>query len=1495
MGTFKVAKKGVKNAIHRNFYACALLLLPLLLNAQGPKEFSSDHSKYIQELSKWMIDTDKKEGKPFMEEKFVTFWNSGSLNSNKKDRVIEISNVMLKKRMRAFPEFKMLCDLLLAYEDSKLGDDNFEEWAKCMLALGKGNRKTIFSDFLKISESLVTRKVLYNSSTVQWKVAAFDFNFKMDSIPIISFGTTNLICEAKGDSSVIYNTSGNYFPTMYSFRGEGGKVTWERVGLDKDETFAKVGNYKLRLKSSQFRIDSVLFYNTFFNQPLMGVLTEKIIAGKDSSNASHPYFESYDKRLQIKNIVEDVDYDGGFAMKGNKLEGFGSSEEPAKLIFYRDDKPFIQCKSFTFTIKPDRIASPSTKATVYIRNDSIYHPSISLKFVKKDRLLTLIRSEEGVSKSPFFNSYHSMDMYFEALYWNMNDPLLRMGNLFGSTQTKAAFESKDYYKQKRFDAMLGIDQIHPLTRIKNFCKRIDSREFIIEDYSRYIKLSQDQALKQLIILGNQGFIDLDIENEYVIVKEKLFDYLKNRSGQRDYDVLLFNSDEGRGQNAQLNLMNNDLLLKGVSRIVLSDSQNVKIFPDNKRVTIRKNRDFVFDGVIVAGNVEFYGVDHEFLYEDFKIKLIQVDSVQMRVKSFDPNATSRRRILVKNVIEDLEGELLIDHPRNKSGLKSDQAPEYPIVNSSKESYVYYDKEDLQGGVYKRDEFFFKVNPFQLDSLDNFDPTNIGLEGTLISGGIFPDINKALTVQEDYSLGFTTSTGSEGLLAYGGKSTFTDDITLNYSGLQGNGSLEYLSSTAVSDNFLFTPDRVSGKTSSYVNVGDNGSTEVPDVKVGIAELDYRPNDNIMSVISLNESFDFYNGQTFFDGKVDLQPKGMSGDGVMKVIESELESDLMKFEYMAMTADTADFRLISEGTTSLAFQTKNVNARIDLETRKGTFKSNGDASFVEFPENQYICYMDVFNWYMDSDDIEMEYGGGVSGDFVIDTELDLTVSNFYSTRKDQDSLNFMAPKAIYNLSDKVIRCSDVDYVNVADARISPDSGLMRIRTRARIDPLKNATVVANSVTKHHTIIEAEVSIRGANEYDGNGVYNYIDETGSPQIIRFAEIQVDSAFQTVAEGRVVDGDDFSLSPAFQFRGDVYLRANTKNLLFDGETRIFHECEGLSKNWMSFKEEIDPLEIFIPISISVEEGEDFSVGSGLMLGQDPVELYSTFLSELRDVRDTKVLPADGYLFFNKKEQAYQIASKEKLRNKNAPGNFISLDKKSCSLSGDGRFDFGANLGMIDFVPIGNYSHDISSNTYIFRTALSLDFYFSDDATKRMSDKILSHPDTKPLKITETLYEKAIKDIMGQEASDKIISELSLTGNLKKIPQELQSRMFFSNVTFKWDEETESYLSQGKLGLVSTGKKQIFLSLNGRIQLIRKRGGDVLNIYLELDDANWFFFTYSKGLMLAVSSDKEFNTMLTETKDDKRKAEKVKGKDPFSFMLGSKSKRGRFLDSVEDL
>ena len=62
-------------------------------------------------------------------------------------------------------------------------------------------------------------------------------------------------------------------------------------------------------------------------------------------------------------------------------------------------------------------------------------------------------------------------MYFEMLTWKQGDPLVQMGNLQGSTQTRASFESFNYFKEKRYMAMLGIDAVHPLVRLNDFSKQ----------------------------------------------------------------------------------------------------------------------------------------------------------------------------------------------------------------------------------------------------------------------------------------------------------------------------------------------------------------------------------------------------------------------------------------------------------------------------------------------------------------------------------------------------------------------------------------------------------------------------------------------------------------------------------------------------------------------------------------------------------------------------------------------------------------------------------------------------------------------------------------------------------------------------------------------------------------------------------------------------------------------------------------------------------------
>ena len=82
----------------------------------------------------------------------------------------------------------------------------------------------------------------------------------------------------------------------------------------------------------------------------------------------------------------------------------------------------------------------------------------------------------------------------------------------------------------------------------------------------------------------------------------------------------------------------------------------------------------------------------------------------------------------------------------------------------------------------------------------------------------------------------------------------------------------------------------------------------------------------------------------------------------------------------------------------------------------------------------------------------------------------------------------------------------MDTADALITPDSMRVRIRKNAEIDPITNAIITANNVTKYHTIYNATVNIKKKREYNAYGDYDYVDETDKKFKIHFATTAFDS-----------------------------------------------------------------------------------------------------------------------------------------------------------------------------------------------------------------------------------------------------------------------------------------------------------------------------------------------------------------------------------------------------
>jgi hypothetical protein len=577
-----------------------------------------------------------------------------------------------------------------------------------------------------------------------------------------------------------------------------------------------------------------------------------------------------------------------------------------------------------------------------------------------------------------------------------------------------------------------------------------------------------------------------------------------------------------------------------------------------------------------------------------------------------------------------------------------------------------------------------------------------------------------------------------------------------------------------------------------------------------------------------------------------------------------------------------------SQFAFSTKNVNAIVDFEKRTGDFASNGKGSIVEFPVNLYICYMDNFKWNMDAGEIEL---ASRDANKPKDARmLELSGPEFISTNPKQDSLRFNAPKAKFDFKNYIISAMDVAWINVADAKVYPDSGKVTILKAAEMKTFSNAKIVANSITAYHTVYKANANLFGRKSYAASGYYDYVDEMKNKQPIYLANIRVDTTYQTIAEATILDSAHFMLSPNYEFKGKVNLASNNQFMVFTGSTKVTQTCPALGngKTWFNFSAQINPEKILIPVTDKLVDDRDKDISAAIMVAADTSGIYTSFFTKKIHKNDQEVISATGFLFYDKPTKEYRITSKEKLNEPTLTGNYLSLKSDACTVYGEGKMGgLGLDLGQVKIDAVGNASHDLKTDSASFNMMMALDFFFDNSALDKMSELISNTTSLTGVTVGAT-FEKGLHELLDKEKADKLIADVSLYGKFKKFPDELDHTIFLTDVHAQWDKKNNAYVSTGAIGIGFIHKNQVNKYVSGKIALSKKRTGDILDIYLEVDKNNWYYFRYTKGLLTAVSGDPAFNKIVQELKADKRTQKGERGQTPYEFSIGSEQQKNLF-------
>lgn len=1418
--------------------------------------FKPDTSTFLKEFERFMGEAKNDETKEEVST-FKNFWSRHNFDEATMFTIIKNMNKLIidaaNSQDEQFYQYIRMLDFLMKQNNQEL----LAKWHRYFDMMMTSDYDK-FRNYMSFSQDFFIDNCLVQTDVRKWKPLAETYEFTYNKFPIVKFKNLDLLCFTEGDTVFISNTSGTFLPYTRQWVGMNGRVDWSRAKYDANQVYALFKGYKINMNLGEYKVDSVTYYNKqFFNKPLQGSFEDKVFIGSPGERATYPKFVSFNKEIAIKNLIQGVDLVGGFMHRGGKIYSDGNDTLKSKISIKYKGKVQMVARAKTFAIDPTRLVTDKAEITYYLRDtigeklDSIYHPQVQLNFPFYEKTIRAVRTNEGISQVPFMDTYHKMEITTDQMIWQIDLPICEMKMI--NPDAKAVFESKSYFRDYRYESIQGLLDYNPIEKMRFYCierakqKYEKPGEFTLSEYASHLNNQKEYILAQILLLNDRGFIVFDPNTEMIQVQKKTFDYWNNHMKLSDFDVIRLESIIKLRPNASINLVNNDMVIEGCPGIQFSDSQSVYTIATEQQLTIKKNRDMFFGGKVHAGRFDFFGKDFYFNYDGFFIKMDNVDSMRFTCPSRDD---PEKYVLVQTVLQNIYGTLYIDKENNKAGRKD--YPEYPRFVSDRGAMVYYDKPEIYNGIYNRNEFFFKTDPFEINSLDRFKLEDIKLSGLFSSGGIIPDIRDTLTVQKDYSLGFIRATPAEGYPMYGGKGKNAGTISLSNEGFWGSGSLEYLSSSGHSQRYIMFLDSLNGKFEDYRVTRTN---DVPDVMGEDIWLHWEPKLDRMYNTYTNKPLDMMRGKADMYGTTVLEPSGMGGYGELHFDKSLLSSAEFKFHPLSVNAEVSDFKLLAlDDTTKMAFQSGNINSYIDFDKRFGDFKANDLGANSFFPYNAYKTNMNDYHWEIDRKTLDFKIPPAYAPDEIY----------FESTKKEQDGLRFQAGKANFALKTNLLDINEVPFIPVCDARVIPDKGNVKIEADAFMRELRNSKVVCDSISEYHNIYNCNMMVKGRFKMDGNGYYDYLQK-GEKQVIYFDVVSDNKRGRAQAISHMTDSTRFILGKKFQFKGEAKLYSTSILLEFDGYVKPLHMLP-IRTDYYRNDQYINPDSVILTFSRPVNESK-VEMYTGIMMALDSPHVYPVFAGRKKLYADPEMLTVHGAMLWDDTYRKFIMGDSSRLFRKEPTGTYMTVSEDMRKVYAEGKVNLALNVKDFTFNTSGeiNISLTDTPTTELDLSAI-IDFPLPKSALGLMQDSMETFNEkAKNVNLSTSSYRHNVNEFLQDpKRVEKFFKRLNEDGKFT-LEDEFEKMFNFTYLKLEWRTKNKMYVADGEASLQNIGKRIIGKKVMVKMAIEKKKSGDIIYMYIQTKKGGWYYFNFQKGVLGTLSSDKNYVDAIDKDADRMKK------------------------------
>lgn len=1461
----------------------ALMLLAFSLGGFAQQKFfPDDKMAFFEQLKTYLYSSTSKEDKKSAEammQDFERIWlqDYGTEDAQLAMGFYEMMHA--KSGGRAYYNIFTFTEVLYYAPQRGMGSEDRHRFLSYTIKKFP-NRPNGLEKYLKQCRDIFADQVLGEKGIMKWIAQDAAFHFPTDTAFLLEVPSCSLILQSPKDQSVIHDTKGVYSMRDNTWTGKGGRVDWSRFEIPSDIVYGIVHDYRVSLNASSYSIERIDFYNkNYFDHSFPCTFEDAVTNSAPTEKTMYPKAVALDDNTGSASLFEDCKFIGGFGMVGNSINIFGSQQHPAQFVFTQKDRIVLRLRSKRFMLSNNNLVSNQTQGCIYLYDsitgwmDSIYHNDLGFRYDQNKDMVLLYRKDNGVGTGPFHDTYHAFDIFLEAIYWHRNTNLMDFRRLEGTSGVSEGYiSSVNYFRKADYLKIQALDMKHPMENIHKFIKIYgnDDNTFNINDLSTYLKYPIPQVTSLILNLQAEGYLEFDKETQVVTVLNRFYDVLESDHENFDFDVIKFYTRAtNRQPNARLVLGHNDMLVYGIydpqsemstPSITLSDFKHVVILPDNGRIMLKKNRNFNFSGCIMAGMYEFFTKDCFFDYESFAIQMVQVDSLRLYAR-FDG-----RVYPVEGTLERLTGVLQIDESNNKSSVK--QTPTFPKFECSGYAYKFY--RHINGGVFDLDlpndsvlekvlegKFYYRLDPFMAQNLDNLDSKDISFKGKLVSGGIFPDIVQPLVVMQDHSLGFKHVIGDGNQSSYamfGGQGGFHHEIYLSNEGFFGNGALDVSTSRYEAPHFDFYLDSVTAAVKSFTMRESLSGQRFPKAHCG--PLDLRWDLTVPQLVTTtdDEAICLYDS-IFFRGKTMLTKDGFLGSGVLTFGLTRFDSKYFDFDARSFVADSSDFVLYDQDGSTKAFLAENYRSRMNLETKKMRYEYLDSESNLDFPLNKFYCSLQEAEWDMRKNSVHLFSNASVA------------TSKFVSLLPEHDSLQFHCTNADYDMNDYIIHAHEVEVVQVADALIHPKNANLDILRNAEIVPLRHAVIEADSSNQYHTFKDASVTIHSRHSYEASAYKDYRDMRGVATPVYYKKIAPEEGV-TTAYAVLSDSADFRLSPYFGFKGKVTSVASRPYDLFDGDFRMTQSCVE-DTVWFASSVVINPDSIAVPIDMDIVHGKRQGICNGLYYENGSKGGYKVQLLNPNGPETVPVTMRNGILRYQVDKASYTLVDETR-----EDQNMVLSDR--CITTMHGTSDLGFDLGLVNFTCYGDYTQFPNDSVTIEMLNMLKVPVFDDQTLKDMAEVYLA-VEGEGMDLSQTEYLNLVRYEQGEEAATALRQEMELSGYPEITSKSLYNQtLVIPSLHMVWNPTLRAFVSVGKIGLGSLGRNVVNKYVDGYVMFDKRLG---IITYLFQNDMFMTYLSYNcgDGQMQVHATWGTVNSRLSDMKEKSRSAKS--GQTRFEYVV----------------